>query len=134
MIGPGQAAAGNWMDAKKPIWWRWPVVGLPLDEIAGACGSSPIASWSEASARTSPLPPGAGGSKKTTLKPWRKEQWCIPEANAAFVARMADRLDLDEEPDAPLRPRVCFDARPCQWRGDRREPRPMVLGHPRRVD
>jgi hypothetical protein len=31
--------------------------------------------------------------KKNTLKPWLKEQWCIPEANAEFVARMEDLLD-----------------------------------------
>jgi DDE superfamily endonuclease len=80
------------------------------------------------------MPPCGGCSKKNTLKPWLKEQWCIPEANAEFVARMEDLLDLYEEPDDPMRPRVCFDERPCQLLGDSREPLPMVLGHPLRVD
>ncbi len=29
-----------------------------------------------------------------TLKPWQKEQWCIPAVDAAFVACMEDVLDL----------------------------------------
>ena len=47
---------------------------------------------------------------------------------------MEDLLDLYEEPDDPMHPRVCFDERPCQLLGDSREPLPMVPGHPRRVD
>jgi hypothetical protein len=47
---------------------------------------------------------------------------------------MEDLLDLYEEPDDPMRPRVCFDERPCQLLGDSREPLPMGLGHPLRVD
>lgn len=73
-------------------------------------------------------------SKKNTLKPWLKEQWCIPEAGAEFVARMEDLLDLYEEPDDPLRPRVCFDERPCQLLADSREPQPMTQGHPTHFD
>jgi hypothetical protein len=78
--------------------------------------------------------PCAGCSKKNELKPWLKEQWCLPEANAQFVARMEDLLDLYEEPDDPTRPRVCFDERPCQLLADRRAPQPMAQGHPLRVD
>jgi DDE superfamily endonuclease len=63
-----------------------------------------------------------------------KEQWCIPEASAEFVARMEDLLDLYEEPDDPKRPRVCFDERPCQLLGESREPLPMVPEHALRVD
>jgi DDE superfamily endonuclease len=47
---------------------------------------------------------------------------------------MEDRLDLDEEPEDPRRPRVCFDERPCQRLGDGREPWPMVPGAPARFD
>jgi DDE superfamily endonuclease len=80
------------------------------------------------------MPPCGGGSKKTALKPWLKEQWCIPAANAEFVARMEDLLDLYEEPDDPARPRVCFDERPCQLLADRRKPRPMIPKQPARFD
>ena len=51
-----------------------------------------------------------------------------------FVARLADLLDRDEEPDDPRRPRVCFDERPRQLLADRREPRAMAPGQPIRVD
>jgi hypothetical protein len=68
------------------------------------------------------------------LKPWLKEQWCIPKASAEFVARMEDLLDLYEEPDDPTRPRVCFDERPCQLLADSREPLPMIPKHPGRFD
>lgn len=47
---------------------------------------------------------------------------------------MEDLLDLYEEPDDPRRPRVCFDARPCQLLGDGREPWPRVPGAPARFD
>ena len=60
----------------------------------------------------SPRPRCGGCSKKHALKPWVTEQWCRPEANAEFVARMEDRLELDEAPEDPTRPRGCFDARP----------------------
>jgi hypothetical protein len=80
------------------------------------------------------MAPSGGSSKTNTLKPWLQEQWCIPEANAGFVARMEDLLDLYEEPDDPMRPRVGFDERPCQRLGESREPVPLVPGHPTRVD
>ncbi len=47
---------------------------------------------------------------------------------------MEELLDLYEEPDDPMRPRVCFDERPCQLLGDGREPLPMVPEHPARFD
>jgi hypothetical protein len=62
-----------------------------------------------------------------------KKPWCLPEASAAFVARMADRLARSEEPDDPQRLRICFDERPCQWLADRRAPLPLVQGYPARV-
>jgi hypothetical protein len=80
------------------------------------------------------MPRSGGCSKKTTLKPWLKEQWCIPAASAEFVARLEDLLDLYEEPDDPTRPRVCFDERPCQLLADSREPLPMMPRHPARFD
>jgi len=35
--------------------------------------------------------------------------WCIPEANAEYVACMEDVLDQYEQPYDPKRPLVCFD-------------------------
>jgi hypothetical protein len=75
-----------------------------------------------------------GGCSKNTLKPCLKEQWCIPKASAEFVARMEDLLDLYEEPDAPQRPRVRFDERPCQLLADNRASLAMIPGHPLRFD
>ncbi|MGH9943181.1 MAG: IS630 family transposase, partial [Pyrinomonadaceae bacterium] len=36
---------------------------------------------------------GAPSVKKNELKPWLKEQWCLPEVRAEFVACMEDVLD-----------------------------------------
>jgi hypothetical protein len=47
---------------------------------------------------------------------------------------MEDLLALSEEPEAPKRPRVCLDERPCQWLGESREPLPMVPAPALRVD
>ena len=52
---------------------------------------------------------GAPAAKKNTLKPWRKQQWCIPKVGGEFVAAMEDVLDLYAEPYDPQRPVVCFD-------------------------
>ena len=45
---------------------------------------------------------------------------------------MEDLLTLDEEPDDPLRPVVCFDERPCQLIGDVLVPIPMKPGRSKR--
>jgi hypothetical protein len=68
------------------------------------------------------------------LKPWQKQEWCIPTVGAAFVARMEDVLDLYAEPDLPRRPVVCFDEAPVQLIGERRAPLPMRPGIPARID
>jgi hypothetical protein len=47
---------------------------------------------------------------------------------------MEDLLDLYDEPDDPLRPRVCCEERPCQLLGDSREPLHMIPEHPGRFD
>ncbi len=49
---------------------------------------------------------------KNTLKPWQKQEWCIPEVSSDFVAAMEDVFDLYEEPYDPVRPVVCFDGSP----------------------
>jgi transposase len=49
------------------------------------------------------------------LKPWRKDMWCIPNVDAAYVARMEDVLDLYAETADPERPVVCsHGVVPCQ--------------------
>jgi len=37
------------------------------------------------------------------------KEWCIPEANAEFVAKMEDVLDVYQRPYDPLNPVVCID-------------------------
>ena len=37
------------------------------------------------------------------------KEWCIPEANAEYVARMEDVLDVYQRPYDPLLPVVCID-------------------------
>ena len=72
--------------------------------------------------------------KKNALKPWRKQQWCIPRVNGEFVAAMEDVLDLYAEPYDPERPVVCFDETSTQLLADVREPLPAKPGRPRRED
>lgn len=49
--------------------------------------------------------------EKNELKPWLVKEWCIPEANAEFVAKMEDILDVYQRPFAPLHPVVRIDER-----------------------
>ena len=37
------------------------------------------------------------------------KEWCIPEADAEFVAKMEDVLEVYQRPYDPLRPVVCID-------------------------
>ena len=72
--------------------------------------------------------------EKNELKPWRKQQWCIPKVSAEFVAHMEDVLDLYAEPYDPQRPVVCFDESSTQLLTETREPLPGAPGRPRRED
>src|SRR5689334_12363227 len=48
--------------------------------------------------------------KQNALKPWLKEQWCIPpKKNAQFVYHMEDVLEVYHRPYDPKRPQVCMD-------------------------
>ncbi|WP_416350944.1 IS630 family transposase [Rivularia sp. UHCC 0363] len=71
---------------------------------------------------------------KHSVKPWLKEQWCIPTVDAEYVLRMEDLLDLYNEPYDPKRPVVCFDERPYALLEDVREPLPPEPGQPLRYD
>ena len=62
------------------------------------------------------------------LKPWRKDMWCIPKLDAAYVACMEDVLELYAEPCDPKRPVICFDESPPQLIGEVRAPIPATPG------
>ena len=68
------------------------------------------------------------------LKPWRKDMWCIPQVDGAYVARMEDVLDLYAEEADPKRPVVCFDESPTQLIGEVRLPIPAAPGQLERYD
>ena len=68
------------------------------------------------------------------LKPWRKDMWCIPKVDAAYVACMEDVLDLYSEPFDPVRPVICFDESPTQLIGEVRQPIPAEPGQLQRYD
>jgi len=73
--------------------------------------------------------------KDNELKPWLKEEWCIPpKANAHFVYHMEDVLDVYKRPVDPSRPLVCFDESPEQLVSETRQPLPAVPGQPERYD
>ena len=68
------------------------------------------------------------------LKPWRKDMWCIPQVDGAYVARMEDVLDLYAETPDPRRPVVCFDESPTQLIGEVRQPIAARPGQLERYD
>jgi transposase len=68
------------------------------------------------------------------LKPWRRDMWCIPQVDGAYVARMEDVLDLYAEEADAKHPVVCFDESPTQLIGEVREPIPAEPGQPERYD
>jgi hypothetical protein len=77
-------------------------------------------------------PPGA---QKNAIKPWLKEQWCIPpEQSAEFVCAMEDVLDVYTAPADPDEPLVCFDETSKQLVKESRTPLPMEPGQPLRYD
>jgi transposase len=71
---------------------------------------------------------------ENSLKPWRRDMWCIPEVNGEYVARMEDVLDLYAEAPDPEHPVVCFDETPVQLIGEVRQPIPAEPGQLERYD
>jgi hypothetical protein len=64
-----------------------------------------------------------------------KRQWSIPpQANAAFVWRMEDVLDVYTRPYDPRYPQVCMDEASKQLLRDTRAPLPAAPGQVQRVD
>lgn len=68
------------------------------------------------------------------LKPWQQKMWCIPELDDEFIKRMEDVLDVYERPYDAATPVVCLDEKPVVLHGDKKEPKPLEEGRPKRVD
>jgi DDE superfamily endonuclease len=76
-----------------------------------------------------------GSSKKNELKPWLKEQWCIPpKANAAFVYHMEDVLSVYQRPYDERFPQVCLDELSKQLLKDKRAGLPVRPGEVEKED
>jgi hypothetical protein len=71
------------------------------------------------------------GRLKNELKPWLKEQYCLPEEpGGEFVYHMEDVHEVYTRPYDPRRPQVCLDETSVQWIGEKRIPVPMAAGRP----
>lgn len=69
------------------------------------------------------------------MKPWLKKQWCIPpQANAEFVCKMEDVLDVYPRPYDAKRPQVCLDEASKQLIGETRCCVPAAPGRVARED
>jgi hypothetical protein len=72
---------------------------------------------------------------KNELKPWRKKEWCIPpKANADFVCKMEDVLDVYKLPYDEKNPVICMDELSKQLTKETRPPIGMDSGNPMRYD
>ena len=73
--------------------------------------------------------------RENELKPWLKEEWCIPpKQNAEFVYRMEDVLEVYQRPEDAHFPLICFDETPVQLISEKRQSLPVQRGHPERYD
>lgn len=69
------------------------------------------------------------------LKPHLVKMWCIPpEANAEFVWRMEDVLEVYKRPYDPRRPVVCMDETSKQLVAEVKPPKGVAPGHVAHVD
>lgn len=69
------------------------------------------------------------------MKPWLKKQWCIPpRANAQFVCKMEDVLDVYQRPYNARYPQVCLDETSKQLIGQTRCALPAAPGQAARED
>ena len=68
------------------------------------------------------------------LKPWRREEWCIPVANSEFVYHMEDVLDVYKRPVDQKHPLVCFDESPEQLVSETRQALPIAPGQLEKYD
>jgi len=78
---------------------------------------------------------GPADAQKNEIKPWLKEQWCLPpEQDAEFVCAMEDVLDVYHRPFDTTRPLVCLDEASKQLIGETVQPLPPEPGQPERFD
>jgi transposase len=68
------------------------------------------------------------------LKPWQEKMWCVPQIDAAYVARMEDVLELYTTLPRPGTAVVCVDETPRQLIGEVRPPSPPAPGRVARHD
>ena len=69
------------------------------------------------------------------MKPWLEKTWCIPpKADAEFVCRMEDVLELYRKPYDPKYPVLCMDEASKQLIAETRVPLPAEEGQPARYD
>ena len=69
--------------------------------------------------------------KKNEVKPWVVRTWCIPRrADAEFVCRMEDVLQVYHLPYDATHPVVCLDEASKQLIGEIVKPLPAEPGHP----
>lgn len=68
------------------------------------------------------------------LKPWQKQEWCIPSISAEFVAPMEDILDVYARPYDPAYPVVCLDESAKELQAQVCQSLPMQPGQPERED
>lgn len=47
--------------------------------------------------------------EKNKIKPWLVKEWCIPKADAGFVAKLEDVPEFYRRPYTPPNPVVCID-------------------------
>ena len=71
-------------------------------------------------------------AQKNELKPWLKKQWCLSQITSEFLWHMEDVLSQYALPYDPLRPLICWDARPCFLIGEVGAIWPMSPGKARR--
>jgi hypothetical protein len=75
------------------------------------------------------------GVKRNALKPWQKQEWCIPPAQSSeFVAKMEDVLEVYKRPFNRDIPVVCMDEQPVQLLGEKLEPIAMNPHHSKQED
>jgi DDE superfamily endonuclease len=76
-----------------------------------------------------------GNAEKNELKPWLKQQWCLPpKAHGEFVYHMEDVLAVYKRPYDPRFPQVCLDEMSKQLLKDKRERVPMRPGEVEKYD
>ena len=73
--------------------------------------------------------------KKNEIKPWLKKEWCIaPTANAEYVSKMEDVLDVYKRSYNNKNPVICMDEVSKQLTRETRLPLPMAPGEVQKYD